>query len=94
MSIHREYYKDKTVFDIINKLLTNRPAVFMGPGDSYRLLDRTAGVGGFEMIGRDSNPKPHFSLDKLNSYDEMRLAALLAVSSHSQFINRGLRSCI
>ena len=91
-SFHREFYKDKSVFDLINKLLQNRPVVFMSPSDSFRLDNRVAGFGGFEGIGRDGFKKAHFTLDKLNSYDEMRLAALVSVSSHSHFINRGDRN--
>ena len=54
--------------------------------------DETFGMGDtFEKIGKDSTRNPDLGLDKLNSYDEMKIAALVGVSGWSHFINDGIR---
>ena len=61
----------------------------MNSWDHYLLLDGTPGFGGFENVGRDDNPKPELSLSKFNSYDEMRLAALVSLSTMAPLVNDG-----
>uniref|UniRef100_A0A6A7FR01 DUF4804 domain-containing protein n=1 Tax=Hirondellea gigas TaxID=1518452 RepID=A0A6A7FR01_9CRUS len=94
--IERTFYKDKTVFYLINRLIKNRPIAFLTMNDSYLLSNGRTGQGGFVSIGKDNdksdwNSFHDLTLEELMSYDEMKLAALLGVSSHSPFINKGER---
>lgn len=72
-------------------MLDKRCVYFFGALDSYYLLDGTKDYGGFEQIGTSEETAPLVLKDVL-SYDEVKLSALLYVSSHSEFINDGSRS--
>ena len=85
----RTLYESATVPGLVEKLLCQRPAVFINSWDHFLLLDGTPGFGGFEHVGHDDNPKKELCLSSFNSYDEMRLSALISVSSLSPFINDG-----
>lgn len=74
---------------MVDKLLKKRPIAFLTSADSYLLPNGTHGVGGFENIGAEIEIE--LKLSEYNSYDEMRLAALVGVSSVSPFINKGDR---
>ena len=76
---------------LVRRLLTARPLVFMNPEDNYVLRDGAGqGVGGFDNVGTDREKYP-LTLDRTLSYDEMALAALLAVAVPTHFINPGDR---
>ncbi|XP_018018169.1 uncharacterized protein LOC108674715 [Hyalella azteca] len=90
--VERELYERLTVYELVEKLIKQRPVVFINPWDHYLLLDGAPGFGDFELVGKDSNPKKHLSLEQFNSYDEMRLAAFISFSSMSPFINDGGRN--
>lgn len=72
----------------MNKLLKHRPVVFFNGYDSYLLASGEKGCGNFEKIGKEDIS---LSINELNGYDEMRLSALVSVSSKSPFINKGDR---
>lgn len=87
----QQYYKNKNVMDLINRLLSKRPAVFVGPYDKYLLLDGTLGGGSWENIGTD-HEKPPLILENYLSYDELKISSLVSISSYTHFINRGHRN--
>ncbi|XP_068141256.1 uncharacterized protein [Drosophila tropicalis] len=86
-----QIYKDLSLTDFVQRLLSKRCVYFFGGGDAYLLLDGQKGYGGFEQIGTEDE-KPPLILQNVLSYDEIKLAALLYASTHSEFINNGSRS--
>ncbi|KAJ8955898.1 hypothetical protein NQ318_005446 [Aromia moschata] len=83
-------YKNLTIVGLVDRLLTKRAVVFVGRHDRYMLLDGFARVGGWEKIGTSEEEDPLLLKDCL-SYDEIKLSALLSVSSSTNFINIGNR---
>ncbi len=91
-AIEQELYANMALQDFIDRLLVNRPLMFLGRSDKYLLRDgKTRGAGGFEDIGTDKEKAPLLLKDYL-SYDEMAIAALLGVSTPTFFINKGDRN--
>lgn len=90
-SVEKTLYKDMTVSGLVHRLLHKRAVAFLNSFDSYLLLTGVSGSGGFEEIGTD-NEKPSLSLANCLSYDEIKLSALLSVSSQSEFLNKGHRA--
>ena len=78
------------VLDLVERILRKRPVAFVGEQDRYVLLNGTCGAGGFESIGQ-FNEDRNLPIKEYMSYDEMKLSALLSVSSKSYFINDGSR---
>jgi len=89
--IEKKFYATMSRDSFINRLLTERPIMFMTPADSYILRTGKQGSGGFETIGTDTEKAPLVLRDYL-SYDEMQIAALLGVSTPTYFINNGSRT--
>ena len=75
----------------IERLLTNRPLVFYGTNDIYRLRDNTRGhVKTFdfkELIKKNVNDNTQPNLYDYISYDEMELSAFLGCSVQTYLIN-------
>ena len=65
-----------------NRLLTKRPKTFFQKYDKYLLRNGVQGNGGFEKIGTSHEVEPLYLKDYL-SYDEIKVSALLSVSSES-----------
>ncbi|XP_045119074.1 uncharacterized protein LOC123509005 isoform X2 [Portunus trituberculatus] len=86
----REVYGTLGLLDLVDRLLKKRPIVFYNPSDVYVLRDGFEGCDGFQDIGHSKEHGRLILRDYL-SYDEMKLSALVAVSSHSVFINDGGR---
>ncbi|XP_045599215.2 uncharacterized protein [Procambarus clarkii] len=86
----KELYSSLSLLDLVDRLLKKRPIVFFTPIDNYVLRDGTEGCDGFEEIGH-SHERANVCLQEYMSYDEMKLAALVCVSSKSTFINDGSR---
>ncbi|XP_071546619.1 uncharacterized protein [Panulirus ornatus] len=86
----KELYSSLNILDLVDRLLKKRPVVFFNPNDNYVLRDGTEGSDGFEEIGH-SHEKANLCLQEYMSYDEMKLSALLCLSSRSVFINDGSR---
>ncbi|XP_063217663.1 uncharacterized protein LOC134528201 isoform X2 [Bacillus rossius redtenbacheri] len=84
------FYAKKGIIELVDRFLKKRAVVFMGKEDAYVLLDGKKGKGGWEDVGNEG-PKSALNLKDCLSYDEMKLSALLSVSSHSYFINDGNR---
>ena len=89
-AIEQALYKNMSKELFIDRLLKNRPLVFVGPHDQYLLRNKVSGSGGFESIGKDTEKFPLILKDYL-SYDEMQISALLGVFVPTYFINDGER---
>ena len=87
----RKCFKNATVFTLVNRLLKNRPVMFMTTADQYLLPDKSSGFDGFQYLHLDANKSGKLTLEEFISYDEMKLSALVGVSAMSQFINDGSR---
>ncbi|XP_022217103.2 uncharacterized protein LOC111070687 [Drosophila obscura] len=90
-SRERAVYQGMSLVEFVQRLLSKRCVCFFGGGDYYRLLNGSVGYEGFESVGTALEVPPLLLADVL-SYDEIKLAALLYVSTHSEFINNGRRS--
>ncbi|KAJ8925664.1 hypothetical protein NQ315_009509 [Exocentrus adspersus] len=88
--VEREIYKDMTLDMLVDRLLTRRAVAFVGRYDSYMLMDGLKRSGNWELIGTPHEADP-VTLKNCLSYDEIKLSALLSVSSYTQFINVGDR---
>ncbi|XP_037946112.1 uncharacterized protein LOC119678380 [Teleopsis dalmanni] len=86
----RDLYTKLTLTDFVQRLLTKRCVSFYGKNDKFLLLSREKGCSGFMEVGTDKE-KPPLVLSNVLSFDEIKLSALLSVSSHSEFINDGNR---
>ena len=89
--IEKKLYQSMSIDEFINRLLKNRPLMFMTEQDSYLLKDGTTGCGGFETIGTEKETAP-LILKNYLSYDEMQIAAFINVSVPTFFINNGARN--
>lgn len=89
-TVERRLYKDMTIIEFIQRLLIKRAVSFIHKNDYYILRDGTHGYGSWETIGTDQEKEPLVLLEYL-SYHEIKLSALLSVSSFSYFINEGSR---
>ena len=92
-AVERALYAGMTEVQLVSRLLSKRPLMFMNPDDSYLLRDGRKGRGRFEAIGTDAEAPP-LTLQSLHYYDEMCLYALLVVSSTTHFINVGARDVL
>lgn len=88
--VEKAVYEGMSLLGLVDRLLLKRPITFLGRDDQYLLRDGKRGKGGFEKIGSDHEAQPLCLRDYL-SYDEMKLSALLSVSSASFFVNDGNR---
>lgn len=86
----RDFYRNLTLLDFVDRLLTKRAVIFVGVADHYVLLDSTTGSGNWESIGT-SEENPPLILENCLSYDEIKLSVFLSVSSKTVFINDGKR---
>lgn len=89
-SIEKAIYNNMTLTGFVQRLLTKRCASFIGVNDKYLLLTGERGASGFVDIGTYKQ-KPALILENCLSYDEIKLSALLSVSSYTDFINNGYR---
>ncbi|KAH8265781.1 hypothetical protein KR038_000423 [Drosophila bunnanda] len=84
-------YKDMSLAEFVQRLLAKRCVWFFGDSDNYCTMDGKTGHEGFEAVGTPAE-QPPLQLVSVLSYDEIKLAALLYVSTHSEFINNGRRA--
>ena len=91
-TVEKQTYTSLTSTDLIHRLITKRPLMFMQSFDQYLLKDGKDGAGSekFDQIGTKN--QTDLTLDNLMSYDEMQLSSLLAVSTPTHFINDGGRN--
>ncbi|KAI8117786.1 hypothetical protein CVS40_10393 [Lucilia cuprina] len=89
-ALEKELYEKLSLICFIQRLLTQRCASFFGRNDKFLLLSRERGCSGFMDVGT-AQEKPPLILKNVLSYDEIKLSALLSVSSHTELINNGNR---
>ncbi|XP_005177357.2 uncharacterized protein LOC101890579 [Musca domestica] len=90
--LEKRLYKGMTLTDFIQRLLTKRCVSFFGGDDDYLLLDAYTGFGpNYKYVGSKDEKMP-LVLKTVLSYDEVKISALLSVSSFSDFINDGNRA--
>ena len=91
--IEKSLYNRMTLSNFIIRCLEKRPLVFMTEHDSSLLREPNAKLTNmdFTKIGTLQEQKPLILADYL-SYDEMKIAALIGVSSPTYFINNGNRN--
>ncbi|KAK9309481.1 hypothetical protein QLX08_000951 [Tetragonisca angustula] len=89
-AIERATYKDMGLVQFIHRLIEKRAVHFYGSNDRWKLIDGKTGVEGWENVGTDHEKEP-LVLTKCLSYDEIKLSSMMAMSSHSEFINDGSR---
>ena len=66
--------------------------MFYNETDMHMLRDGTHSVGRFDTIGTvEEDETSAYILKNYMSYDEMALSSMLAISSHTFFINNGDR---
>ncbi|ALC49636.1 CG3568 [Drosophila busckii] len=90
-SVEKPVYQGLSLCDFVQRLLTKRCASFFARNDKFLLLTGETGASGFEPIGTPAEEAP-LQLQHVLSYDDVKLSALLAVSSHTEFINEGERT--
>ncbi|KAL0118626.1 hypothetical protein PUN28_009357 [Cardiocondyla obscurior] len=89
--VEKVVYADMGLIQFINRLLDKRAASFYGPNDRWKLLDNKNGFNGWDGVGTDNEKEP-LVLTKCLSYDEIKLSAMMVMSSHTEFINDGSRN--
>eukprot|EP00038_Savillea_parva_P029444 m.71200 g.71200 ORF g.71200 m.71200 type:complete len:657 (-) comp8692_c0_seq1:231-2201(-) len=91
--VERAMYGGMTVMGLVDRLMCNRPLVFMSKSDTYLFQDGSQGsnAAAFDAVGTDGQAPPH-TLDRCLSYDELAISSLIGVSIPTHFINRGDRS--
>ncbi|XP_055373500.1 uncharacterized protein LOC129606900 isoform X2 [Condylostylus longicornis] len=86
----KNVYSDMDLIDFVQRLLTKRCVSFFQRYDKYLLISKETGTNGHTTVGSLKEKSPLF-LKNCLSYDEIKLSALLSVSSHTEFINNGNR---
>ncbi|XP_060532239.1 uncharacterized protein LOC132705578 isoform X2 [Cylas formicarius] len=89
-SIEKNFYKDLSLRDFINRLLKNRAVMFMGKYDKFLLITGERGSHNWEKIGTNEEKPPQIIANCI-SYDEIKLSAFIYVSSYTYFVNKGDR---
>ncbi|XP_018351329.1 PREDICTED: uncharacterized protein LOC108753876 isoform X2 [Trachymyrmex septentrionalis] len=89
--VEKAMYADMDLIQFIHRLLDKRVASFYGARDRWQLLDYKSGFGAWESVGTDQEKEP-LVLTKCLSCDEIKLSAMMVVSSHTEFINDGSRN--
>ncbi|KAJ0171932.1 hypothetical protein K1T71_012695 [Dendrolimus kikuchii] len=87
-SIEKEFYKEMTIPEFIDRLLQKRAVSFLGANDRYKLI--TGETGERRAVGT-LKQSPPLVLENCLSYDEIKISALLYVTGHTECINDGLR---
>ncbi|KAH8303322.1 hypothetical protein KR059_007195 [Drosophila kikkawai] len=90
-SLEKPIYQPLSLCCFVQRLLEKRCASFFARNDKYLLLSGEKGASGFESIGT-LEEHPPLVLANVLSYDDVKLSALLSVSSHTEFINEGERA--
>ncbi|KAJ8925665.1 hypothetical protein NQ315_009510 [Exocentrus adspersus] len=89
--LEKKLYQDMTLDMLVDRLLLKRAVSFVGRHDTFRLLTGEDDLTGrWELIGSSKEAQP-LILKNCLSYDEIKLSALLSVSSYTQCINLGNR---
>ena len=87
----RKLYRAMSVAEFVDRLVSKRPLVFFMPVDSWTTKEGGYGTGGWENIGTDKDGSQGLKLESFLSYDEIKLSALLQLSTPTLLINSGSR---
>ncbi|XP_037826128.1 uncharacterized protein LOC119614106 [Lucilia sericata] len=88
----KQLYANMGPTEFVQRLLSKRCASFVGFFDSYILISGETGCGEkYLKVGTDEEEAP-LTLANVLSYDEIKISALLSVTSHTEFINDGARA--
>jgi len=92
--IEKKIYENLTVAEFIDRLICKRPLVFFTGADSWLTKHGDYGAGGWDEIGTDKEGSKYkvLKLEDFLSYDEVKIAALLQLSSPSVIVNNGNRN--
>lgn len=85
-NLERTFYENFTILELVERLLTKRAVTFYGKNDWYLLRNGISGEGDWEKIGTLNETAP-LTLENYLSYDEIKLSALLSISSKSYFLD-------
>uniref|UniRef100_A0A1I8Q239 Uncharacterized protein n=1 Tax=Stomoxys calcitrans TaxID=35570 RepID=A0A1I8Q239_STOCA len=100
--MEKKVYATMSLYGLVQRLLTKRCIVFVGPCDAYMLINGVTGYGlpgygyqdeivtDYQCIGTNDEVEPLIFQNCL-SYDEVKLSAFLSISSHTDLINNGTR---
>lgn len=80
----KKMYLNMNFGTLIDRILLKRAVTFI----NNNLLNGQQGINGWEYIGTKYEKYP-LTLDNCLSYEEIKLSALLSISSYSYFINQG-----
>jgi len=91
--LRKKLYENMTLVEFVDRLVCKRPLAFLTAADSWLLKDGQYGAGGWDEIGTENEGSTYrvLKLENLLSYDEIKIAALLQLSSPSVTINDGNR---
>ncbi|GBP56389.1 hypothetical protein EVAR_32259_1 [Eumeta japonica] len=89
-NIEKALYKDMSIPEFIDRMLSKRAISFYGGIDKYKLMTGETGIEGWETVGTLQQKTP-LVLENCLSYDEMKLSAMVFVSGFTEFINDGTR---
>ena len=90
-STERKLYRAMSVTEFVDRLVSKRPLVFFMSVDSWITKDGADGAGGWEDIGTEKDGSQGLRLESFLSYDEIKISALLQLSTPTLLINSGGR---
>ena len=93
--IEKNIYQGMNIAGLCDRLLKKRPLMFMMSHDKYLLRDGRGGTGSdlFDMVGTNAEQGDSgVCMQNMQTYDEMQISALIAVSTPTFFINSGGRN--
>ena len=89
--VEKDLFSNMSFLKFVDRLICKRPLVFMTSVDSWLAKDGTYGAGGWDVIGTENETDPKLKLENFLSYDEIKIAALLQLSTPTLLINNGSR---
>ena len=89
--IEKDLYKKMSLTEFVDRLVCKRPLVFFMPVDSWIAKDGSYGTGGWEDIGTEKEGSRDLKLESFLSYDEIKISALLQLSTQTILVNNGNR---
>jgi len=89
--VEKELYSSMSLTEFVDRLICRRPLIFMDPVDSWLAKDGSYGAGGWDVIGTENEMDGNLKLKNFLSYDEIKIASLLQLSTPTMLINNGSR---
>ncbi|XP_012256344.2 uncharacterized protein LOC105686262 isoform X1 [Athalia rosae] len=88
--LEKNVYEKMGLIELIQRLFERRAFCFLGKRDLFKVLEVPKGYGGWEKIGTEEETPP-LLLENYISYDEVKLSAMMTMSSYTEFVNNGSR---